>query len=391
MRIFHFLIFIFIISFFTSCGENDIISDETPPDPAPWRNHRYDYSNTGYYHGYGPTQGVIVDTINIGRINEGATPVFDKNGNLYIANEDGISYKIDSNHSIVWSVDLDTRISGSASVLDSIVVWASKDKFIFGISTHDGSVNWTIDIGDETVNPPIIHTELQFGVLTTLHGLLYIFDLNGNVIKNIDLGENNILDFIPVPAIDEDGNIYVVTRNEAYCFDMLGNEVWHETYDEYYHHFGNFIAYSKEKIFYKTYLENNSGFYLVAVDATNGELLWMSTTNHQFQGFTPYYEFTITDDYIIIPNEFVGIEYFDLNGNHVKTDELENEPFTSILIDLKDNFYYGTEYGELLVSKQNNSINWSLSINQYYLYDLVVNDEKIFFVTREHPNLWIIE
>ena len=288
-------------------------------------------------------------------------------------------------------MDLDTRISGSASVLDSVVVWVSLDELVLGVSTLDGSTLWTIDTGDMSGNPPIIHSELKFGVLTTQHGFLFIFDLYGNIIKNIDLGENNYLDYIPAPALDEEGNIYAVTRNDAYCFDMFGNEVWHKTYEEYYHHFGNFVSYYDGKIFYKTHLEYVSGFYIVSVDATNGKLLWMSNTNHQLHGFNPYYELTITDDFILTPNEFVGIEYFDFDGNNDSTTELEDEPYTSVLIDFNNDIFFGSRFGYFLYSFNDSSINWSLSIDHYYIYDLAVNDGKIFFVTREHPYLWLIE
>jgi len=386
-----FFILIAFIFFIPSCEEekqDDIISS---PNLAPWNNVRYDYSNTGNYPGFGPTIGIIADTIFIGDPPEGLTPIFDNNRNLYIANESGVIYKIDSTNSIVWQFETELEISQSASVHDSVVVWTTREGFIIGFAVLDGRELWRIDTSDKIFNPPIIHNELNFGVVTTDDGILVIFDLNGNVLNSISLGNNNTFT-TPISSMDENGNIFIATRNEVYQFDMEGNLIWNKGYNEYHRIFNSFVSYKNNDIFFIV-LENESlKKNIISISADNGNINWLSRPYETNEGFNPFYQLTLTDEYIVTSNLFVGIETFDYDGNHIETTRIgEHRIESSVLVDIEKNHFFGSEDGESLISMKENNLNWELTINDYYIYDMSINSNRIYFTTREHPYLWIIE
>ncbi len=389
-RIFFFYIIIAIVSCTDPIDEPPILPQT---EVRPWYNIRYDYSNTGYYPSELSIEGIVFDTLNIGYTPELSTPVFDDSGNCYVAISennspmDGIIKKYDKNLSLDWQLELKSRIEGSGCVLDSTVIFGSRDEIIFGISL-DGNLKWSFQTNGEIVNSPIAHNDLGFAIAYSRSSELYVFDETGTIIFQDNLASDCNESFPDLPAMDSDGNIYVSNCNEMSSIHYTGTVNWQKTYEEF-DQLRWTLVYSNIGIIYAT-----SYSELFAIDSESGNLLW---SNHETDTDGSGLGIAVDPDGTVYwGNRYLGIEVYDYLGNQLPTLSISDDdyykPELYPTIDSNNNIYFGTNAGQYLVSiTSENAVNFTTPLDFYSFYGITINNDKLYFNTRDNTKMVVIE
>ncbi|MGD9648477.1 MAG: PQQ-binding-like beta-propeller repeat protein [Pirellulales bacterium] len=150
----------------------------------------------------------------------GATAAY-RDGRVYFGTEGGTFYAIElpkdgQSAKILWTYKDEKRgqpIRAAAAVTDSLVVYGSQGKAIYGLDRETGEVKWTVPTRTHVDSSPVIAGDKV--VAATIRGVLYVIDAKtGSVDWQYDAGGS----FTASPVV-VDGQIIIGNGDGTlYCF-----------------------------------------------------------------------------------------------------------------------------------------------------------------------------
>jgi len=111
-----------------------------------------------------------------------SAPVTD-NGSIYFGDLDGYFYAVDSaNGDVLWSIQPDGPIVGSALVMTDFIVFATESGTVYAVD-RDGNIRWSEPIGGKIYTAPIAGSDRIVVAPTETDYKLVVLDTNGNQIN----------------------------------------------------------------------------------------------------------------------------------------------------------------------------------------------------------------
>jgi len=221
-----------------------------------------------------------------------ATPTLDSDGNVYIGDESGWIYCLDTKGQLIWGHETRGPVLASAAVgADGrracfplnlfrrskpgreLVYFPSLDSHLYCFTT-EGELVWDANLEDELYRAPAIGADGTVYVGTDA-GWLVALDRNGKVLWRYDTGD----EITASPSVGLDGRVYV-TSDSIYCLEPGGDLLWSfGAEDEYDYFFPSAVPDRDGNV----YAGNVDG-HLYAV-GPDGEMLWrkMSTDEEEIK------------------------------------------------------------------------------------------------------------
>jgi outer membrane protein assembly factor BamB len=234
-------------------------------------------------------------------------------GKVYVGPDDGIIYCIDAySGKLVWSTVAGGYVEAhfssavilrsSPTVVDNRVYVGSLDKNVYCLNAYDGGVAWTYKTdGYITSSPAVVDGVVYISSQEPESGALYMLDAaNGILIRRVAIPYqimNQGTDMHSSPSV-ANGMVYVAANKQVYygINATTGNVTW--TFKDTTA--GEFIICSPICQDGKVFLIDE--FYVVAVDAFNGTLLWQSFLGTEF-----YVSPTYADGKLYVTSDQRGI------------------------------------------------------------------------------------
>jgi outer membrane protein assembly factor BamB len=234
-------------------------------------------------------------------------------GKVYIGPDDGTIYCLDAyNGSLLWSTyaggyveanfGAAVNLRSSPTVVEGKVYVGSLDKNVYCLDANTGDVEWTYQTeGYITSSPAVVDGVVYITSQEPDSAGLYMLDAtNGNLIRRIDIPyvmANRGTDMHSSPAVAE-GMIFAASNKQVYygINATTGNVVW--TFRD--PDAEEFIIASPIYHDGKVFLVDQ--FFIVAVDAFNGDVLWQSFVGTEF-----YVSPTYADDKIYVTSDQRGM------------------------------------------------------------------------------------
>ncbi|UJP64907.1 outer membrane protein assembly factor BamB family protein [Mongoliitalea daihaiensis] len=229
-----------------------------------------------------------------------STAVIDNADNIYFGSHSGNFYSLDKSGKIRWTFSTSTKIYSSPILIDSSVIFAGGDGYLYRISC-EGELLWKFDLSKsggkmfkkKTLNKwshlpytydfhkkkiidykcwssPNIFNNL---IYITGYGVgLYCIDLNGKEVWSYDLGFPRYQ--LSGVAIDDEGRIYCSSRSgTAYAFSKEGKLLWKTIVRKNWENWGNPVfCREKNQVFY--FFSKNESRGLIYSCDNNGKFLW---------------------------------------------------------------------------------------------------------------------
>jgi outer membrane protein assembly factor BamB len=235
------------------------------------------------------------------------------NGKVYVGPDDGYVYCLNAyNGSLIWSayaggyVQADfsaaVNLRSSPTVVGDRVYVGSLDKNVYSLDANTGDAEWAYQTeGYITSSPAVVEGVVYIISQEPDSGGLYMLDAtNGDLIRRIDLPyvlANRGTDMHSSPAVAE-GMIFAASNKQVYygINATTGNVSWtfrDEDAEE-------FIIASPIYHDGKVFLVDQ--FFIVAVDAFNGDLVWQTFVGTEF-----YVSPTYADDKLYVTSDQRGM------------------------------------------------------------------------------------
>ena len=243
-------------------------------------------------------------------------------GRVYEGPDDGNIYCLDAyTGKLMWSTPAGGYVEApfssavilhpSPTVVDNQVYVGSLDKKVYCLNANDGSVKWAYKTnGSITSSPAVVNGVVYITSPEPTSGALYMLNAkNGSLIRRIAIPyqvANQGTDMHSSPSVAED-MVYVAANKQTYYAinATTGNVVW--TFRD--PTAGEFIICSPICNAGIVYLVDE--FFIVALNASNGSLLWKSFLGTEF-----YVSPTYADGKLYITSDQRGLYVIDAtNGD----------------------------------------------------------------------------
>ncbi|MFO7637818.1 MAG: PQQ-binding-like beta-propeller repeat protein [bacterium] len=149
-----------------------------------------------------------------------AAPALDENGNVYIGDDTGWLYSLDSTGILRWGFETDDALFSGAVVQGNRVYVGSLDSNFYCLDRDKGKQAWKVRLADEAYTPPAVD-EKGNAYVGTDGGLVIAVSPKGKVSWRFDTGD----EIIGSPTIGPDGSIFVAS-DSLYCLDSRGKQRW---------------------------------------------------------------------------------------------------------------------------------------------------------------------
>lgn len=245
------------------------------------------------------SKGTLIWKCNTGGYNFGSSPVIGSDGTVYIATTDetnGTLYAIDKTGTILWPYTTGI-IRGTSPVIgsDGTIYMADYNGVLYAIN-KDGSLKWFTTLRYKVNNTNyyvnIFFNSMSIGpdgtIYVACHNGRYISTSKNEIRSNIgvlyaltDTGTNCVIKWFHdfgeviygVPAIDDQGNIYLLSATKLNALNSNGNVIWSIPTEGVSEDWLTSPVIGKDG---SIYFGSSNNFY--AVNSTNGSLKWKYAT-----------------------------------------------------------------------------------------------------------------
>ncbi|MFW6141927.1 MAG: PQQ-binding-like beta-propeller repeat protein [Candidatus Saliniplasma sp.] len=135
---------------------------------------------------------------------------------------------MDTEGSLIWNFETDSRIFSSAAVFGETVYTTSTDGNLYAVNRVDGSLEWNFSTTGAIVSSPAIDDEgtIYFGSIED--ECLYAVNPDGTEKWNFSTGD----ELHSTPAIGDNGTVYINSKNIVYAVNPDGTEKWRFSTDK---------------------------------------------------------------------------------------------------------------------------------------------------------------
>jgi outer membrane protein assembly factor BamB len=191
-----------------------------------------------------------------------ASPSLDLHGNIYVGDESGSFYSINSvTGQQRWVFKANDAIYGAAAIAGTRIYFGSLDSNVYCLDTL-GKKRWSLYVGDEVYCTPAIGADGTIYIGTD-KGTLTAITPKGKRKWKYQTGD----DIAGSPTIGPQGNVYI-TADSVYCIDPRGRRRWAFGAPEGEYFFASAMVDKDGAV----YAGNNDG-YLYCLD-TDGRQQW---------------------------------------------------------------------------------------------------------------------
>ncbi|MFO7675979.1 MAG: PQQ-binding-like beta-propeller repeat protein [bacterium] len=156
-----------------------------------------------------------------------ATPVVDENGNIYVGDDSGWFYSLDSTGILRWGFEAGAAFFASAALDGRRVYVGSLDSNLYCLDRDNGNVLWQLGVADEVYVPPAIDARGNLIVGTDRGRVLAVTPdrvviwPRRRILWQFDTGQ----EITGAPSIAADGSV-LVTADSLYCLTPRGRRNW---------------------------------------------------------------------------------------------------------------------------------------------------------------------
>jgi outer membrane protein assembly factor BamB len=251
---------------------------------------------------------------------------------VYIGPDDGTMYCLDAhNGSLIWQTDAGgfieadfgaaVNLRSSPTVVEGKVYVGSLDKKVYSFNANTGKIEWTYQTEGYITSSPAVAEDIVYIISQEPDsaGLYMLNAMNGNLIRRIALPyimPNRGTDMHSSPSV-ADGMIFAASNKQVYYGINAtdGNIVW--TFQD--PDAEEFIIASPIYHDGKVFIVDQ--FFIVALDALKGDIVWQSFVGTEFYVSPTYADgkIYVTSDqrglYVLNASDGSKISFFATNSN----------------------------------------------------------------------------
>jgi outer membrane protein assembly factor BamB len=254
---------------------------------SPWPMYLHDPQHTGRSPYRGPQEGKVDWVFETGQ-EVYSSPAIGANGTIYFGSKDGFLYAISSSGGMVWRVYIEAGTESSPLVSSSGNIYiTSSAGYLYSLSS-DGLVNWKFSLcGRPLISQPTISPNGDFLYLQTLcasngdSSRIYSIRTDGTLYWNLLFEDLTAYS----PALSPDGSaLYAPAMGKLYAIDSSGVLKWSYKFDS-----SSPISRTQTN---SPAVDNDGNVYVVSgitcwSISSQGSLRWKYMTEWDYPGITP--------------------------------------------------------------------------------------------------------